>query len=1034
MSLRQFSRLSVLSLVIALSACSLEQRSADSGMVRIQLNTLAHSGGPSRLGTLTGNGMSLPTASSYYMVDVEGEGIPRQIFEPSKCVQASPLSSALVAASPAPGEPERTEIELLVPVGANRKIRIIRVDLNIPGGSAFPEFGENPFRFKMRNPSYSVNPNLFILAEADIPFLNGDQSVTLIEKASPLPLPNQCFQFSGGNQPSIANADVELLNYEPWEGVQSNGQAQPYAIWESNSYPHYLMVRGDFKNRSQSTIYPSGVVTPISVPAPTATLGGAVISSAGGSSGQSGLTPQSSRLYQWIFPVSSPAPGIFTASAALPYSVGASGTISAIQHQFSVQVHSSPAPVTIGSPTQIPGYSNVYRSVITFSGNGVLSALNEYSSLFSTANKSEKAVFEAPGVGQFFGTEVNSAIKSIATDGSQKVYFSYQGFLKSLNEDGTSSGYLGFASGPLGLTVTSFAKGIAVRGSTLYFVVGGGYIYQHALPLPASGALTNLKTLFDAGAGSGAQLGGITFDTQGNLYASDSARHVVIKLNGSDVMAFASSGVTLSANSVVAGVLNASGSLNGGVGTNRLTSPAGIAFDGKDRIVVIDGSTTRVRRIGLTTLNAETLVDLPGLKQIAAMDGDVYVTQGSPYHVVHRIRNGITTVHAGVLNSGVLPTIAGKIVTDTSLVDPDGITIGTNRKIYVGHQGSSIPNYKMVKISPPCPVSQNGMREPSSFQSGDTCDLFYRVFEAGTGQTLNDAAPARPPLVKLEVADASGKRGYLTPPLIGVSPYPTGLSKTARVVYDASPGMPTTVVVSKPLIDLIGARNGSTWALTGLSPIGVSNNCNVEKVWFKSNGGFGSDTSSVTAGCSTSSQIQLPRRVNAQPIREAEVVVEGLVGANLEHRKQRIELFPINPAQVDLRLERNDVVLGTGFTICTGDTGSYKLRAFYGTTELPLKDDVATTLSVTGFSPGSVTLTSNSNVLGLQLNMSPAFTAGSITFTVNSPRLLGIGGSGQETYIPLVNSKTWTGVVVGAGCSVGAGATPTPAPALDFQN
>ena len=193
---------------VSLTACSLDQRSGDSGMARIQLNTRAHTGGPAKLGTMSGNGMTAPTASSYYVVDVEGEGIPREVIESTKCVRASPISSAMVPALLQVGEAERTEIELLVPVGANRKIRIVRVDLTIPNGTATPQFGESPFRFKMRNPSYSVSADMFILAEAEIPFLNGDQSVTLTEKAVPESIPNLC-QAQGGNQPPIANADVE---------------------------------------------------------------------------------------------------------------------------------------------------------------------------------------------------------------------------------------------------------------------------------------------------------------------------------------------------------------------------------------------------------------------------------------------------------------------------------------------------------------------------------------------------------------------------------------------------------------------------------------------------------------------------------------------------------------------------------------------------------------------------------------------------------------------------------------------------------
>lgn len=195
---------------VSLSACSLEQRSAESGYARIQLNTRSHFGGPARLATIPG--AAAPNTSSYYVLDVEGEGIPRSIVEPQNCFRVSPVSSVMISAFRQAGEPERTEVELLVPIGINRKVRIYRVEISLAPGTEPPRFGESPFAFKMRNPQHDYFGEKHLLAEAEIPVLNGDQSVTVVERPIAQPLGNQC---PGGGPPPISNGEVVLSNYFP---------------------------------------------------------------------------------------------------------------------------------------------------------------------------------------------------------------------------------------------------------------------------------------------------------------------------------------------------------------------------------------------------------------------------------------------------------------------------------------------------------------------------------------------------------------------------------------------------------------------------------------------------------------------------------------------------------------------------------------------------------------------------------------------------------------------------------------------------
>ncbi len=316
-------------LVALANACSLDQRAGDSGMARIQLNTLTRAGAPARLATIPGT--AAPTASSYYILDVEGEGIPRSVLEPSNCFKTSPVSSAMVPALLNSGEAQNTEVELKVPIGANRKVRIFRVDLSFPPGSASPFFGENPFAFRVRNPQYGFIGEKFLLADAEIPLLNGDQSVNLVEKAIAQPLGNQC---SNVGPPPISNGEVQLSEYEPF-GNQF--------LW---SGPYVFRLRGritrlqsgmtSYYVSSPSLATPGGTVTVEGSPPPGVAVGGPSPAPS-----QAWL----SRVFTFTPPVALPVSQVVTGT--IPYS---GGSLPSIAWSFPMTVRSEVAPLSVSSP------------------------------------------------------------------------------------------------------------------------------------------------------------------------------------------------------------------------------------------------------------------------------------------------------------------------------------------------------------------------------------------------------------------------------------------------------------------------------------------------------------------------------------------------------------------------------------------------------------------------------------------------------------------------------------------------------------
>ncbi len=235
-------------LMVALQACSLSQRD-QTNLARVQLNTRSAQGGSSRLSSILSdsNGVALPppTAKSYYLIDVEGEGIRRDMLLGDKCFSANhDGASVLVSAL---NGPQDDSVEFLVPVGKNRTVRIYRIDFD---GSVLPFAGEDPFNYWGRaQPKPMVTAGPYIMAEATIPNLSGDQSISLIEKSAAISMANQC--GINPSQDTISNGEVEISNYHPDAG------AGVIRIWDDPTPNSSFVARftGQLRNISTTGLY-----------------------------------------------------------------------------------------------------------------------------------------------------------------------------------------------------------------------------------------------------------------------------------------------------------------------------------------------------------------------------------------------------------------------------------------------------------------------------------------------------------------------------------------------------------------------------------------------------------------------------------------------------------------------------------------------------------------------------------------------------------------------------------------------------------
>lgn len=927
----------------SLSACSLDQRGQD-GLVRIQLNTRAHSGGPSRLGTLTGGGMTAPTANSFYVIDVEGEGIPRQIIEPSKCVKASPTSSAMVPALLQPGEAERTELELLVPVGANRKVKIVRVDLNIPAGSSSPQFGESPFRFKMRNPGYSVSGDMFVLAEATIPFLNGDQSVTLIEKAVPEAIPNLC-QAQGNNQPPIANADVELLKYEPWEGLGPNGQINPYRAW--NNTPHYLMVRGEVKNKGASPLGFPAWPNPSSTP--SATLDGLGIGWPNGYFSRQTLNSQESGFYQWVFPNYSPAPTGATPSQVqitLPYSGGSSPSI---VHSFPWVMHSTPAPISNPVVSQVAGYANLYKARLDFTRNGSVIPVRPYGSLYSAVNTQyDLSPFEARGTLDSFAPDSGATALALNSDETIIFVATPGKFVKRYNITQAPP-----AAPVSSVTLVNAATALQVVGTKVLIADQTQFIrafdYTLASPTPVP--------VYDGG--TGAAFKGMVLDSAGGLVLSDSARHVLLRLTPTQLnSALGGTAPAPGSATLLAGEVGTMGNVDGPLlPTARFKNPGAMARDASGNILLVDGGNMSIRRVvvggSVTTLPSPVAAFAYGNPSQIAMRGDSVLVSDSSRHVVYRIPpSGSPEILVGKYGSNAGSATSGLLLEDSAQSSPSALATGASGSIYIGDSN------KVRRAMAPCPVQKDmGGVPPRPFNAGKGCEFFYRVYNGSA------FAPANHPIMKIGLRDGSGLEGYYTPQLsLAGHTYPSGyVGEGNDLVYN--PTLASALTVTQADVTAPGG-----WILPSMT----GNTVTIEGVSIRSDSGTSTNVGMVTLSSGT---LELSSRmVNGAPIRELEILVKAVptAGGSIAFYKQRFSFVPVIPANATSRLSIGIGQVAEGFQVSTS-CASWQIQAYYQGRSLPVASGSlanfgvntysATPAGVISFTPATVGTLSITNAV-----------------------------------------------------------------------
>ncbi len=928
----------------SLSACSLDQRGQD-GLVRIQLNTRAHSGGPSRLGTLTGGGMAAPTAISYYVIDVEGEGIPRQVIEPTKCVKASPTSSAMVPALLQAGEAERTELELLVPVGANRKIKIVRVDLSLPAGSSSPQFGESPFQFKMRNPGHTVSGDMFVLAEATIPFLNGDQSVTLTEKAVPEAIPNLC-QAQGNNQPPIANADVELLNYEPWEGLGPNGQINPYRAW--NNTPHYLMVRGEVKNKGASPLgFP---IWPTPSYTPSATLGGLGIGLPNGYFSRQTFNSQERAFYQWVFPNYSPAPTGTTPSQlqiTLPYSGGSSASI---VHSFPWVMHSTPAPISSPVVSQVAGYANLYKARLDFTRSGSVIPVRPYGSLYSAVNTQyDLSPVEASGTLGSFTSETGATALALDPAGTMIFVATPTKLVSRYNFNQSTTTAIN------SVTLSVSATALLVVGTKVLIADQTQAIsaidYTSASPSPVP--------VYDGG--TGAAFKGMVLDSVGGLVLSDSARHVLLRLTPTQLnSALAGTSPAPGSATLLAGEVGTMGNVDGPLlPTARFKNPGAMARDASGNILLVDGGNMSIRRVvvggSVTTLPSPVAAFAYGNPSQIAMSGDSVLVSDSSRHVVYRIPpSGGPEVLVGKYGSTTGSATDGLLLEDSALSTPSALAVDSSGAIFIGDSN------KVKRAMASCPVQKDtGGVSPRPFNAGKGCEFFYRVYNGSAF-----VAATNHPILKLGLSDGSGLEGYFTPQLtLAGHTYPSGyVGQGNDLVYN--PTLGSVLTVTQTFVSALGG----VWSL----PSVTGNAVTIERVSIRSDAGTSTNAGMVTLSDGT--LVLSSRMVNGAPIRELEILVKSVSNAvgSIAFYKQRFSFVPVIPANTTSRLSVGVNPVNAGFEVST-QCNSWQIQAYFQGRPLPVASGSlatfggntysATLAGVISFTPATVGTLSITNAV-----------------------------------------------------------------------
>lgn len=195
--------------------------------------------------------------------------------------------------------------------------------------------------------------------------------------------------------------------------------------------------------------------------------------------------------------------------------------------------------------------------------------------------------------GNVFVAEVlNHTIRKITPGGVVTTLAGLPGVSGALDGSGTAARF----NNPVDITMDG-AGNLYVADATnaaVRKVTSAGVVTTLAGSLGATGAVN--------GTGSAARFvhpWGITIDSSGNLYVSDSWNHTIRKVTSTGVV------------TTFAGSFGATGSIDG-TGTNaRLYEPCGMAFDSSSNLVFADRSNHTIRKISSSGV-VTTIAGLPG--------------------------------------------------------------------------------------------------------------------------------------------------------------------------------------------------------------------------------------------------------------------------------------------------------------------------------------------------------------------------------------------------------------------------------------
>ncbi len=207
---------------------------------------------------------SLTQAQSYFLINVEGPGIPFMPMPGFPCIRLGIGTSVFVN-----GTEKDVPIELWVPAGADRKITVYA--MFFPSGSPrVPASGESATQFFAEGAAAFDPP--FVYGSAFIPNLSGDQNIE-IQPSEPLGfLPLVCKADGGvgftSTPPVLSAQGYQLRNYSPYIapsiGVPAN-MSGPLKVWalEEGATEWLFRLKGLLFN---STGIPSKVSMQLAVP------------------------------------------------------------------------------------------------------------------------------------------------------------------------------------------------------------------------------------------------------------------------------------------------------------------------------------------------------------------------------------------------------------------------------------------------------------------------------------------------------------------------------------------------------------------------------------------------------------------------------------------------------------------------------------------------------------------------------------------------------------------------------------------------